>query len=87
VALSPGTRFGPQEVTGQLGAGGMGELYRATDTLLKRHVALKVLPPEFADDPDRVARFQREAEVSASLNHPNIAHLSAWSDPEARWRS
>src|SRR5690242_3508427 len=53
----------------------MGEVYRATDTLLKRRVALKVLPPAVANDPERVARFQREAEVLASLNHPNIAHL------------
>ncbi len=53
----------------------MGEVYRATDTILKRQVALKVLPPDVANDPERVARFQREAEVLASLNHPNIAHL------------
>src|SRR6476619_8573486 len=53
----------------------MGEVYRATDTVLKRQVALKLLPPEVASNPERVARFQREAEVLASLNHPNIAHL------------
>jgi serine/threonine-protein kinase len=70
-----GDRLGPYEVISALGAGGMGEVYRATDTVLKRQVALKVLPPEVADDPERVARFQREAEVLASLNHPNVAHL------------
>jgi serine/threonine-protein kinase len=73
--LALGTRLGAYEITGELGAGGMGEVYRATDTVLKRQVALKVLPPEVADDSERVARFQREAEVLASLNHPNIAHL------------
>jgi serine/threonine protein kinase len=61
------------EVTGTLGAGGMGEAYRARDSRLKREVALKVLPESFATDPERLARFQREAEVLASLNHPNIA--------------
>jgi serine/threonine-protein kinase len=73
--ISPGTRLGSYEVIALLGSGGMGEVYRATDTVLKRQVALKVLPPEVANDPERVARFQREAEVLASLNHPNIAHL------------
>jgi serine/threonine-protein kinase len=75
MALSTGTRLGPYEIYSALGAGGMGEVYRSTDTVLKRQVALKVLPPEVANDPERVARFQREAEVLASLNHPNIAHL------------
>ena len=67
--LSPGTKLGPYEVVGALGAGGMGEVYRARDTKLKRDVALKVLPDLFARDPGRMARFQREAEVLASLNH------------------
>jgi serine/threonine protein kinase/Tol biopolymer transport system component len=70
-----GERLGSYEVLAKLGEGGMGEVYRATDVVLKRQVALKVLPPEVANDPDRVARFQREAELLASLNHPNIAHL------------
>src|SRR6185295_11348967 len=73
--FASGSRLGPFEVTARLGAGGMGEVYRATDTVLKRQVALKVLLPEVANDVDRVARFQREAELLASLNHPNIAHL------------
>jgi serine/threonine-protein kinase len=75
MALNPGSRLGPYEVTAQIGAGGMGEVYRATDTHLKRHVALKVLPEALASDAERLARFQREAEVLASLNHPNIAAL------------
>ena len=62
-------------VTAKLGAGGMGEVYRATDTKLGRDVALKVLPPAFAQDEQRMARFQREAHVLASLNHPNIAAI------------
>ena len=62
-------------ITAALGAGGMGEVYRARDTKLDRDVAVKVLPGEFAQDPDRMARFEREARVLASLNHPNIAHL------------
>jgi serine/threonine protein kinase len=73
--LAAGSRLGAYEIVSPLGAGGMGEVYQATDTVLKRQVALKVLPPEVANDPERVARFQREAEVLASLNHPNIAHL------------
>ncbi len=75
MALSAGTRVGPYEILGPIGAGGMGEVYRARDTKLKRDVALKVLPDSFANDPDRMARFQREAEVLASLNHPNIAAI------------
>jgi Tol biopolymer transport system component len=70
-----GTRFGEYEVSSSLGSGGMGEVYRARDTNLKRDVALKTLPPAVANDADRLARFQREAEVLASLNHPNIAHI------------
>jgi len=75
VALPPGTRLGPFEVTAQIGVGGMGEVYRATDTNLKRPVAIKVLPESVATDADRLARFQREAEVLAALNHPNIAAI------------
>ena len=73
--LPAGTRLGPYEILAQIGAGGMGEVYRATDSRLKRQVALKVLPSALTADPDRLARFQREAEVLASLNHPNIAGL------------
>jgi eukaryotic-like serine/threonine-protein kinase len=75
VVLTPGTRLGPYEVIAQIGVGGMGEVYRATDTDLKRSVAIKVLPESVATDPDRLARFRREAEVLAALNHPNIAHI------------
>jgi serine/threonine-protein kinase len=71
--IAPGFRLGAYEIISALGAGGMGEVYRARDTRLKRDVALKVLPEEFSKDPDRLARFQREAELLASLNHPNIA--------------
>src|SRR5688572_13978604 len=73
--LSPGTTIGPYEVTGTLGAGGMGEVYRARDTRLGRGVALKVLPDVLASDPERLARFTREAQLLASLNHPNIAAI------------
>ncbi len=72
MSLQPGTRLGVYEVTAEIGAGGMGIVYRARDTKLGRDVALKVLPDLFADDPERLARFQREAKVLASLNHPNI---------------
>ena len=75
MALAAGTRLGVYEVTAQIGEGGMGQVYRATDTKLKRQVAVKILPTSLAADHDRLARFQREAEVLASLNHPNIAHI------------
>jgi eukaryotic-like serine/threonine-protein kinase len=80
VALTPGTRLGPYEVIAPIGEGGMGQVYRARDTKLNRDVALKVLPDSFANDPDRLARFQREAQVLASLNHPNIAHIHGLED-------
>ena len=73
--MTPGTRLGPYEVLSLLGAGGMGEVYRAKDSTLKREVALKVLPADVAKDRERLARFQREAEVLASLNHPHIAQI------------
>jgi len=75
VLLEPGQFLGPYQIVSFLAAGGMGEVYRARDTKLKRDVALKVLPEKLARDPGRMARFQREAEVLASLNHPNIAHI------------
>src|SRR5215469_10338878 len=75
MSLAAGTRLGPYEILAPIGAGGMGEVYRARDTKLKRDIALKVLPEAFANDPERMARFQREAEVLASLNHTNIAHI------------
>src|SRR5688572_13418283 len=73
--IASGTRLGPYVISAPIGAGGMGEVYRAHDTSLKRDVAVKVLPAAFATDPERLARFQREAEVLASLNHPNIAAI------------
>jgi len=78
--LSAGTRLGPYEILAPIGKGGMGEVYRARDTRLKRDVAIKVLPETFARDPERMARFQREAEVLASLNHPNIATIHGVED-------
>src|ERR1700721_375899 len=73
--LSAGIKLGPYEILAPIGAGGMGEVYRAKDSKLKRDVALKVLPEAFERDPERMARFQREAEVLASLNHVNIAQI------------
>ncbi len=73
--LTSGSRLGPYEVLSPLGAGGMGEVYRASDTKLKRDVALKLLPQAVSQDAERMARFQREAEVLASLNHPGIASI------------
>src|SRR4030095_1809788 len=78
--LGPGAQLGPYRIEGPLGKGGMGEVYRAKDTKLKRDVAIKVLPDLFANDPERLARFQREAQVLASLNHPNIAHIYGLED-------
>jgi serine/threonine protein kinase len=75
MSLVVGTRIGPYEITGTLGAGGMGEVYRARDARLARDVALKVLPDLFAADPERLARFQREAQVLAALKHPNIGAI------------
>jgi serine/threonine-protein kinase len=75
VAFTAGVRFGPYEIAARIGAGGMGEVYRATDTNLKRAVALKILPASVEGDPDRIARFQREAELLAALNHSNIAQV------------
>jgi Tol biopolymer transport system component len=80
VPLAPSSRLGPYEVVAPLGAGGMGEVYRARDTRLNRDVALKVLPDIFAGDHERLARFEREAQVLASLNHPNIATLHGLED-------
>src|ERR1700674_3291025 len=73
--LSVGTRLGPYEILAPIGAGGMGEVYKARDTKLERDVAIKVLPAALARDPERLARFEREAKVLASLNHPNIATI------------
>src|SRR5437016_7460817 len=75
MALSPGSRIGPYEISSPLGAGGMGEVYRARDSRLHRDVAIKTLPAAFSEDQSRIARFQREAQVLASLNHPNIAAI------------
>ena len=75
MALEVGSRLGHYEVTALIGEGGMGRVYQATDTKLNRQVALKILPEAFAEDPDRLARFEREARVLASLNHPNIGHI------------
>ncbi len=82
MTLMPGIRLGPYEVLSTLGAGGMGEVYRARDTKLNRDVAIKVLLPAVANDPDRLARFSREAQVLASLNHPNIAHIYGVEDAD-----
>src|SRR5262245_53708452 len=73
--LAVGTRLGPYEIIEPVGAGGMGEVYRASDLRLKRAVAIKVIPAALARDPQRLSRFRREAELLASLNHPNIAHV------------
>src|SRR5271169_821949 len=73
--LVAGSRFDSFEIVAPLGAGGMGEVYRARDSALKRDVAIKVLPPYYSKDPDRLRRFQQEAEAAAALNHPNILSI------------
>src|SRR5688572_2027652 len=82
--LAPGTRFGVYEIVSIIGAGGMGEVYRAHDTRLQRDVALKVLPASFAADPERIARFEREARALAALNHPHIAQIYGTAEIESR---
>jgi serine/threonine protein kinase len=83
MSLAPGTRLGPYEILAPIGAGGMGEVYRARDAKLNRDVALKILPDAFVTDPDRLARFRREAQVLASLNHPSIGHIYGFEDSGA----
>src|SRR5215470_19159706 len=78
--LTIGSQIGVFRIDSLLGVGGMGEVYRARDTKLNRDVAVKILPPAFANDPDRLARFKREAQVLASLNHPNIASIHGFED-------
>jgi eukaryotic-like serine/threonine-protein kinase len=83
-SLSPGQRIGSFVVESRLGAGGMGEVYRASDTKLGRDVAIKVLPPAFANDAERVSRLQREARLLASLNHPHIGAIYGIEELERR---
>src|SRR5262245_58398277 len=78
--LTPGLRLGAYEIVSSIGAGGMGEVYRARDTKLNRDVALNILPDQFTSDADRLTRFRREAQVLASLNHPNIAAIYGFED-------
>ena len=75
MALTAGSRIGPYDIVSLIGMGGMGEVYQAHDSRLGRDVALKVIPPSFVEDPERVARFRREAQVLASLNHPHIGAI------------
>ena len=80
MALSPGHRLGPYEILAPIGKGGMGEVFRARDTKLNREVAIKILPAALAQDRERLVRFEREAKVLASLNHPNIAQIYSVED-------
>src|SRR5262245_30498714 len=83
MSLSAGSRLGVYEIVAAIGAGGMGEVYRARDKKLNRDVAIKILPDAFAADPDRLARFEREAQLLAALNHPNIAHVHGFEESPA----
>src|SRR5512139_2367724 len=82
MTVASGSRIGSYEVTGKLGEGGMGEVWRATDTKLKREVAIKVLPAAFTEDKERLARFEREAQLLAQLHHPNIASIFGLEDSD-----
>jgi len=84
MTLASGSKLGPYEILSPLGAGGMGEVYRARDTKLGRNVAIKILPPELVDDPGRLARFRREAHVLATLNHPRIASIYGFEEAEGQ---
>src|SRR5512134_511871 len=81
--LSPGTRLGPYEILAPIGAGGMGEVYRAKDPRLKREVAIKVLPSTFSQDTDRLRRFEQEAQAAGGLNHPNITAVHDFGSHES----
>jgi len=83
MVLTSGTKLGPYEIVALLGAGGMGEVYRARDLVLKREVAIKLLPQVYASDTQRLRRFQQEAEATATLNHPNILSLYHFYDSQA----
>ena len=87
MSIAPGSRFGPYEIIGLVGAGGMGEVYKATDTRLDRTVAIKVLPELFSLDEDRLARFTREARTLAALNHPNVAQIYGVEDAAGHQRA
>ncbi|MGC1186728.1 MAG: protein kinase, partial [Candidatus Acidiferrales bacterium] len=80
MTLTAGTKLGPYEIVAPIGAGGMGEVYRARDSRLGRDVAVKVLPEAFARDVEKLSRFQREAKMLAALNHPNIASIYGFED-------
>src|SRR5580658_10210740 len=82
MTLTSGTKLGPYEVVAPAGAGGMGEVYRARDARLNREVAVKILPAEFARDPERMRRFQQEAQAVAALNHPNILAIHDFGEHE-----
>ena len=84
MTVSTGTKLGPYQILSPLGAGGMGEVYRAKDTRLDRDVAIKVLPELFSRDPERVQRFEREAKLLASLNHPNIAAIYGFEESDGK---